>query len=286
MDSSLRSPLRGKTVTLQNIADRCGVCKATVSLALRHAPKIPAHTIARIQAAADALGYRPDPTNPARRLSLRKTGQDVIKHLIAAVIPVHSSHATYYLQMFRGMLEELTPVGYAVVLADWPQTSGDTSPELPHIFASNELDGILVANGFFHAPLIARMRRHNPHADWPIVSLIYPMAGSSAVMTDDQDGAYQTAGHLLELGHRHLLQCVFPDVPGIPYEPARRLEGVRQAMRERQLDPERHLHIFPLDPTWYTPDVFTYDDNHQRLPARETQKMKDRFLAISAPIPK
>ena len=48
MDPSLRSPLRGKTVTLQQIAEECGVCKATVSLALRHSPKIPAATIARI----------------------------------------------------------------------------------------------------------------------------------------------------------------------------------------------------------------------------------------------
>lgn len=48
-------------VTLDDIARRTGVSKATVSLALRHHPRIPETTRRRICKAADHLGYRPDP---------------------------------------------------------------------------------------------------------------------------------------------------------------------------------------------------------------------------------
>jgi LacI family transcriptional regulator len=47
--------------TLQDIADLVGVGKATVSLALRNHPKISTATRDRVKAAAEKLGYRPDP---------------------------------------------------------------------------------------------------------------------------------------------------------------------------------------------------------------------------------
>ncbi|HWL51078.1 MAG TPA: LacI family DNA-binding transcriptional regulator [Chthoniobacteraceae bacterium] len=50
-----------KRVTLQMIADRTGYSRNTVSCALRNHPSIPKATCERIQAAADAIGYRPDP---------------------------------------------------------------------------------------------------------------------------------------------------------------------------------------------------------------------------------
>ena len=226
------------------------------------------------------MGYRPDPGNPARRLSLRKTGQDIIKHLIAAFIPVQSSRASYYLQMFQGILEELTPAGYAVVLADVPPSPTET--ELPHIFASNELDGIIIANGFFHDPLLERIRRLNPHADWPVVAMIYPMDGSSVVMSDDRNGAYLQRVPPARAGTSASAAVCLPEVSGLPFAPAHRLEGVRQAMRERQLDPERHLHIFPLNPPWYSPDAFTRDEDNQRIPSVDASEVKDRFLKLYA----
>ncbi len=50
-----------RRVTQTDIAKEVGVSHVTVSLALRHHRSIPASTRERIQAAADRLGYRPDP---------------------------------------------------------------------------------------------------------------------------------------------------------------------------------------------------------------------------------
>jgi LacI family transcriptional regulator len=48
-------------ITLEAIASRAGVAKASVSYALRNHPKIPAATRERIQQVARELGYRPNP---------------------------------------------------------------------------------------------------------------------------------------------------------------------------------------------------------------------------------
>jgi LacI family transcriptional regulator len=48
-------------VKLQDIADKAGVSRATVSLALRNHPSIPLPTRERIQNLAKELGYRPNP---------------------------------------------------------------------------------------------------------------------------------------------------------------------------------------------------------------------------------
>ncbi|MBM3866623.1 MAG: LacI family DNA-binding transcriptional regulator [Verrucomicrobia bacterium] len=48
-------------VTQRDIAQAAGLSQATVSLALRRHPGLPATTIDRVHAAAASLGYRPDP---------------------------------------------------------------------------------------------------------------------------------------------------------------------------------------------------------------------------------
>jgi len=50
-----------RRITLRDIARRASCHFSTVSLALRNRPGIPSETRARIQRAADELGYRPDP---------------------------------------------------------------------------------------------------------------------------------------------------------------------------------------------------------------------------------
>src|SRR5687767_9601242 len=47
--------------SMQTVADRMGVSRATVSLALRNDPRLPKATRERVQAIARELGYRPDP---------------------------------------------------------------------------------------------------------------------------------------------------------------------------------------------------------------------------------
>lgn len=58
---------------MSTIAERAGVSKNTVSLALRHDPQIPAETRRRIEAIASELGYAKNPVVAQLMTELRKT---------------------------------------------------------------------------------------------------------------------------------------------------------------------------------------------------------------------
>lgn len=60
-------------VTMSTIAERAGVSKNTVSLALRHDPQIPAATRERIESVAKELGYVRNPVVAQLMAELRKT---------------------------------------------------------------------------------------------------------------------------------------------------------------------------------------------------------------------
>lgn len=67
-----------KRVTMRDVALAAGVHQTTVSLALRHHPRLPAETRERIQRVAEEIGYRPDPmlsnlSNYRRNVSARAT---------------------------------------------------------------------------------------------------------------------------------------------------------------------------------------------------------------------
>ena len=74
-----------KPVTLRQIAKTAGVSHATVSLALRHARKIPATTRQRILEISSALGYRQNPAVAAwmadRRAKRRTANEEIIMYL-------------------------------------------------------------------------------------------------------------------------------------------------------------------------------------------------------------
>ncbi len=57
---------------MQNIADRAGVSRMTVSLALRNDPQLPEKTRKRIQELAQEMGYRPNPLVNALMSSIRE----------------------------------------------------------------------------------------------------------------------------------------------------------------------------------------------------------------------
>lgn len=61
MDAVLAEMFSPQNVTMRDVAVRAGVTAATVSLALRDSPEISAQTKARVLAAVQELGYRPNP---------------------------------------------------------------------------------------------------------------------------------------------------------------------------------------------------------------------------------
>jgi LacI family transcriptional regulator len=78
-------------VTLQDVAERAGVHRSTVALALRDHPRIPEDTRRRIRALADKLGYRQNPL-VAALMRARRSGRGVRHVTIAFVTNYPTRH--------------------------------------------------------------------------------------------------------------------------------------------------------------------------------------------------
>ena len=75
-----------KAICLQDIADKVGVSRATVSLALRDAPSISSATRLRIREVAEGLGYKPNPMVSALMTHQRATRPAPRTHLTLAML--------------------------------------------------------------------------------------------------------------------------------------------------------------------------------------------------------
>ena len=239
-DMRITSPLPHAT-TLRDIAERCGVSIWTVSLALRHDPRISQATATRVLDAAQALAYDPAVHQAARRLVSRRLGQVVLNNVIGLLLPPSFQTANYFAYTSLGVLDRLASEGYGVLTTYATLTAMGSRPNLPSIYARGEVDGIIAMGSLLGEDAIYQLRSNPGFSGRPIVSLILPRRGCSCVMTDDRAGAYAATIHLLELGHRHIVHSCTTEYG--PMSMAR-LEGACQAMRERGLDPEQYLHYF------------------------------------------
>jgi LacI family transcriptional regulator len=148
-------------------------------------------TVARVRAAADALGYRPDPT--ARSLRTRRSGVVgvVVPDLTNPVLP----------PIVRGIEETLWSAGIACLLAD---TDNDVEREAALIeeLRSRRCEGLVVASAIRTADL----------PDLPTVLVTRGLDSGTLplIAADDASGVRAVVAHLRELGHERIAHVTGP----------------------------------------------------------------------------
>ncbi len=247
------APARG--VTQADIARRCGLHQTTVSLALRSDPRVSEQTIAAVMAVATEIGYDPQLNSTARRLAQRRFGHETINNAIALSVHPSFIHFHYNAAIFSGVVDTLIPGGFALTLVNLPGRyfEKEDAP-LSSLFIRGDIDGLIIdtpPTAFVHT--LERLRNAPGFAHRAIVGLLYQHEEFSSVVTDDRQGAYLSACHLLELGHCHLLQLCSTTEERAAGLPAQRWAGVRQALTERGLDPARYLHFCVVSTEWMNP---------------------------------
>lgn len=229
MDDTRAGVQQKALVTMRDIAVRCDVCKQTVSRALRGSPKVSPAKTEEILRIAQELGYDLGQQSAARRMSLQKHGLALPHEVVALFCAAHMRPDAYLSEMIWGAWGRCDEQGYGVLLAP-------IELSLPARLSRGEVDGaILVALGTLEG-LTARvqyLRERTAFGQKPIVTLITPLPGCSAVMADDQRGAELAAGHLLDLGHRHMLH--FYGEEWTDYVACRRRAGYQRAAAQRGL---------------------------------------------------
>lgn len=204
-------------VTQAQIARKLGVSRQLVTFALSGYPQISQESRERILAAAQEMGYQPNPYARA----LRKGRSGIIGLWIPDQISTHYTHVSRELNRLVKAAKHELIVSEVSIAKDQQMLS--------HV----PMDGIIVVD----APDQASLYRKTPQAlRVPIVSMgVNCIENADAVQIDLLAGTLEAMKHLISSGFRRIAHATFvqKNSPGA----ARRM-GYVQAMREAKLKPE------------------------------------------------
>ncbi|WP_407320672.1 LacI family DNA-binding transcriptional regulator [Isoptericola halotolerans] len=202
-------------VRLVDVAERANVSMKTVSNVVNGYAHVQPATRARVQAAIDELGYKPNLT--ARRLATGRTG------MIALAMP-EIDHP-YFAEVARHVAEVASDHGYRVIIE---QTLGDETAERAVL---RDRDAGLVDGVIFQPLRIATLDIARFHQDLPLVLLgeVEAPVTTDHVMVDNVRGAADATAHLLAAGRTRIgfLGLVEGDITATN---SRRLLGYQEAL--------------------------------------------------------
>ena len=192
-------------VSQSAIAEAAGVARTTVSLALRGGRGLSPATVARVQRAAQQLGYRPN--RLVHGLRSGRTG------LIGVMTPpIDSFWAEVLFGIHDGLVErEKVPL---VLWSNHRATRTVETDELAqvHRLVDWRVDGAILWPWF--AGLFREHIREFTDRDLPVVTvdcLLPDEFGAHAVLSDEAMGARAVASRFRDLGHRRVLHLAGPE---------------------------------------------------------------------------
>jgi LacI family transcriptional regulator len=225
-----RKRSRSDAVTIRDVAERSGFSSATVSIVLNNAPLaryIPDTTKARIQKAAQHLGYRPNLF--ARSLRGRRS------HTVGVM--VFDMTDPYCTLVLRGIENTLYQSSYLPILTDVHNERSRFERYL-EMLLDRRIEGLVVlANWLFvDINVLADLEKNNI----PTATVGRELKNDkiSSVIVDNTAGARAALDHLLSLGHRKI---AFIRGPHQLSDTEPRWRGVRTLARERDLELDSRL---------------------------------------------
>ena len=129
--------------TIRQIAEKAGVSKSTVSLALKRDSRCSAKTIETIEKVAKEMGYRPNPLVKANMANMRMgTHRKNIQSILAYFYDT-SRGSPYELESFKGASKRADELGFALEAFSYNEP-GLSPKRLLQILRSRNVQGILI----------------------------------------------------------------------------------------------------------------------------------------------
>ena len=214
--------------TIGDVARLAGTSEATVSRALRGSRRVGEELRLSVVQAAEALDYTPNPH-----------AQALARSVDAAIgVVVHDTGDPYFVEILRGILDPAERSGRMVMVCD---TRRDPELEFAYVrhFRTQRVQALLLAgSGFEDREFGAQMTSEISafERSGARVALIgrHHILGDS-VVPDNEDGAYEMARALVDLGHSR-----FGVISGPPSLTTTqdRLAGIRRALGEAGIENE------------------------------------------------
>lgn len=217
--------------TLEEVASRAGVSRATVSRVVNGSPKVNADIRRAVEAAVLELGYVPN--RAARSLVTRRS--DSIGLIIAEPTNVLFSDP-FFPRLLRGISAALTARDLQLVLL-MPASPSETDRTADYLTAGH-VDGVLVVSLHDDDPLPTRLAE----AHIPMVLSPRPRRPISVsyVDVDNRGGAHGAVAHLIARGRKVIATVAGPSdmAPGVD-----RLAGYRDALVDAGLGTDPKLEV-------------------------------------------
>lgn len=214
--------LTANRVTSQDVADRAGVSRTTVSLVLNNAPnaQISQNTRQRVLDAINELNYVPDAA--AKALASR---QSQTIGLLLIRTPHQIASDTFLTQTLDALIQSIHHAGMRLLI-DIIEPRHQKETYL-HMVRAKRIDGILLSGPRYDDEALTALQE----ANFPTV-LLGQIPGSwfSCVDVDNRAAAFTAVAHLLKLGHSRIA-CI-TNAPLTYTAAIERLQGYRHALEE------------------------------------------------------
>jgi DNA-binding LacI/PurR family transcriptional regulator len=205
-------PGQGRRPSITDVARASGVSYQTVSRVINDRRRVHPETRARVLAAVQALGYRP---NSAARTLV--TGR-------ASTIAVLASNTSLYgyTHTLEGIEDAAWAAGYTVTVAVLQSVDRSLRTDAVDRLLSQPLAGLIA---FTHDELTEAAVERLPGSMTVVTAFGSGAGGRCHVYIDEEDGARSATTYLLELGHRTVHHVTVPSLV-----PAGRSVGWRTAL--------------------------------------------------------
>lgn len=179
-----------------DVARLAGTSPAVVSYVLNGGPRrVAPHTRARVLAAVESLGYRPN--GVARSLRMKKTMS------LGLVVPDTSN--PFFAELSRAIEEAAFRHGYTLLIGNAAEDDARQTAYV-HTFLQRQVDGLFLVPA--HGPASCLPEIERARTPWVMLDRQIPgVATAPAVLVDNRAGASAATTHLLEHG-RSRIACI------------------------------------------------------------------------------
>ncbi|RKY57228.1 MAG: LacI family transcriptional regulator [Candidatus Neomarinimicrobiota bacterium] len=203
--------------TIVDVAKLAGVSTATVSRVINETGNVRTATKKKVLAAVKELNFSPNHSAQVLQTKQTKT--------IGMIFPDASS--IYFYEIIRGIISHVNKHGFQIIIG----SAHDEEEELKTAFRflnGRSVDGLVVmAPSLTNGELFTLPINHNT----PIVFISVPpiKAGTTSVVLDNFNSAYEMTEHLIRLGHKRIAF-----IHGSPnnYDSKRRYAGYLKSLKD------------------------------------------------------
>lgn len=216
--------MHSNSVTINDIADRAGVSKSTVSRVLNSSSPVHEDKRKAVMEAMSTLGYQPNVF--ARSLAGGRS--------MTVGVVTQSVGSPFYDGIARGVVCGFGGTGYSPLFGNG-QWRRDLEGEVIRALLGRRVDGLVLVGGYVSPEDLDELRKKTPTI---VVGRHLPGWDNQSIYIDNVDGGYVATRHLIENGHRDI--AIFKGNADHP-DAIDRYEGYCKALDEAGIELKRDL---------------------------------------------